>query len=80
MVLVLWLARLLDRTSLYAGRAANAVYRVHFGHEKRKNQRAADWRAREEQKRVDAAIDDVTGARARRGARVRVGAPIHRDR
>lgn len=53
MILVLWLARLLDWLTLHTGRAANAVYRVHFRLETRKAKREAEQRAIESRRHAD---------------------------
>lgn len=66
MILVLWLARLLEWLTIVVGRATNAVYRVHFRHETRKAQREAERRA------IEALIAETRPQR--------VGAPFHRDR
>lgn len=66
MILLLWLGRLLDSTSVACRRAADVVYRPYFSHENRKAKRESERRAIEEL---------IANARPNR-----VGSPLYRDR
>jgi hypothetical protein len=67
MILVLWLARALDRLCVASNRAADRVYRVYFRHE---NRRALATERRR-------AIEDVI---AETRTVSRFGSPINRER
>ena len=77
-MILLRLARLLDRLSFAMKRAADKAYRVHFRREHRRAAREAQRREDERTRRDELAIAELIGETPRH--RQRVGAPHLRER